>query len=236
MPRVARIVLPGVPHHVTQRGNNRQDVFFVDDDREVYLNILRDQSDRFGLKIIGYCLMANHIHLVAIPSGEGSLAKAIGRTDFLYTQHVNRLHGRSGHLWQNRFYSCALDEVHLWRALCYVERNPMRAGLVRRAWDYPWSSAGAHTGGADASGVLDLAEWARLWTPGKWQAELRSPEDAEGVSRIRLNTHRGRPLGSDRFLSKLEHRLGRRLRPLPVGRPRKKTKRQRTRRKAPRNR
>jgi putative transposase len=230
MPRLARIVLPGVPHHVTQRGNNRQDVFFVDDDRRVYLDLLHEQSERFGLKIEGYCLMGNHVHLVATPSGEESLAKAIGRTDFLYTQYVNRLHQRSGHLWQNRFYSCALDDVHLWRALCYVERNPVRAGLARRAWEYPWSSAGAHTGGADASGLLDLGEWARLWGPGKWRTELTSPEDAQGVSRIRLSTHRGRPLGSDSFLSKLEHRLGRRLRPLPVGRPKKRVKKVRTRR------
>jgi putative transposase len=235
MPRLARIVLPGVPHHVTQRGNNKQDVFFVDDDRRVYLDLLHEQSDRFGLKIAGYCLMANHVHLVATPSGEVSLAKVIGRTDFLYTQYVNRLHRRSGHLWQNRFYSCALDEVHLWRALCYIERNPVRAGLVRRAWDYPWSSAGAHTGGADVSGPLDLAEWARLWTPDKWRAELRSPEDAQGVSRIRLSTHRGRPLGSDSFLSKLEHRLGCRLRPLPVGRPKRRTKKRRIQRRAARN-
>ncbi len=235
MPRVARIVLPGVPHHVTQRGNNHQDVFFVDADREVYLNLLRDQSDRFGLKIVGYCLMTNHVHLVATPSDELSLAKAVGRTDFLYTQYVNRLHRRSGHLWQNRFYSCALDEVHLWRALCYVERNPVRARLVRLAWDYPWSSAGAHTGAADPSGLLDWAEWTDLWTPDKWRAELRSPEDAEGLSRIRLSTHRGRPLGSDSFISKLERRLGCRLRPLPVGRPKKATKKERARRKPTRN-
>jgi putative transposase len=231
MPRLARIVLPGVPHHVTQRGNNRQDVFFVDDDRRVYLDLLRGQSERFGLKVVGYCLMANHVHLVATPLGEASLAKAIGRTDFLYTQYVNRLHRRSGHLWQNRFYSCALDQVHLWRALCYVEGNPVRAGLVRQAWGYPWSSATAHTGGVDASGLLDPAEWAGLWAPGKWRTELRSPQDAQSVSRIRLSTHRGRPLGSDSFLSKLEHRLGRRLRPLPVGRPKKKTRKQRPRRK-----
>jgi len=95
MPRVSRIVLPGRPHHVTQRGNNRQDVFFVDDDRRVYLGLLKEQAERFGLEILGYCLMSNHVHLVAVPAGEDSLAKAVGRTHFLYTQYVNRLHGRS---------------------------------------------------------------------------------------------------------------------------------------------
>jgi putative transposase len=217
-------VLPGVPHHITQRGNNRQDVFFVDDDRRVYLDLLGQHSERFGLKILGYCLMANHVHLIATPSAEDSLAKAVGRTHFRYTQYVNRLHRRSGHLWQNRFYSCALDEIHLWRAMCYTERNPVRAKVVRPAWDYPWSSAAAHTGGDDPSGLLDPAQWPRLWTPAKWRAELRSADDREELSRIRLGTHRGRPLGSDSFLSKLERRLGRRLRPLPVGRPKKTTK------------
>ena len=162
---------------------------------------------------------------MATPAGEESLAKAVGRTHFLYTQYINRLHRRSGHLWQNRFYSCALDEVHLWRALCYVERNPVRARRVRLAWNYGWSSAAAHTGQSDPSGLLDLAEWGQTWTPAKWRRQLADPEDAQGLARMRLSTHRGRPLGSDSFLSKLEHRLGCRLRPLPVGRPRKKEKR-----------
>ena len=124
--RVGRIVIPGVPHHITQRGNNRQDVFFVDDDRRVYLELLAAQAERFGLKLLGYCLMDNHVHLVATPAGEASLARAVGRTHFLYTQYVNRLHGRSGHLWQNRFYSCALDDEHLWNALVYVETKGQR--------------------------------------------------------------------------------------------------------------
>jgi putative transposase len=222
MPRVARIVIPGLPHHITQRGNNRQDVFFVDDDRRAYLALLNAQSERFGLSVLGYCLMANHVHIVAVPSAAESLARAIGRTHFLYTQYINRLHRRSGHLWQNRFYSCVLDEPHLWTALCYVERNPVRAKLVRVAWSYPWSSAAAHTGGAEASDLLDLDAWRARWTPARWQAQLRHPQDDRQIERLRLSTHTGRPLAGDSFLSKLERKIGRRLRPLPVGRPRKK--------------
>ncbi len=109
MPRVARIVIPGCPHHITQRGNNRQDVFFVDEDRDAYLRMLGEQAERFGVRVEAYCLMSNHVHLVATPRHADSLAKAIGRTHWLYTQYVNRLHGRSGHLWQNRFFSCALS-------------------------------------------------------------------------------------------------------------------------------
>jgi putative transposase len=221
MPRVARIVLPGVPHHITQRGNNRQDVFFVDDDRRAYLAILGEQAERFGLTVQGYCLMGNHVHLIATPSTAESLAKAVGRTHFLYTQYINRRHGRSGHLWQNRFYSCALGEPHLWLAMRYVERNPVRAKLVRLAWKYPWSSAAAHVNEGPPAGCLDLSGWASAWSASKWRNELRSPPEDDQVAALRLSTHRGRPLASDSFLSKLEHRLGRRLRPLPVGRPKK---------------
>jgi putative transposase len=225
MPRVARIVIPGMPHHVTQRGNNRQDVFFVDDDRRVYLELLKKQSVAHGLKVVGYCLMTNHVHLVAVPREEQSLARAVGRTHFLYTQYVNRMHRRSGHLWQNRFYSCSLDEVHLWRALAYVERNPVRARRVRLAWRWAWSSAALHCGEPEQSGVRELVdsrEFREEWKAAKWQAELREPEDGELVARIRLSTHTGRPLATDRLLARLETRLGRRLRPLPVGRPSKK--------------
>jgi len=219
MPRVARIVLPGLPNHVTQRGNNRQDVFFVPDDYRTYLNILREQSERHGVRLQGYCLMTNHVHLIATPPSPEALAKAVGRTNYLYTLYVNRLHGRTGHLWQNRFYSCALDEVHAWRALRYVERNPVRAKCVRLAWRYRWSSAAAHCGQPDALALADPHPWSVSWRPARWKETLTEPDDAADVRRLRLCTHRGRPLADDSFLSKLERRLGRRLRPKPVGRP-----------------
>ncbi len=100
MPRVARIIVPGVPHHVTQRGNNRQDVFFTDDDRETYLHVLASQATRHGMSICAYCLMSNHVHLVVVPAGETSLAKGVGRTNFVYTQYLHALHESSGHLWR----------------------------------------------------------------------------------------------------------------------------------------
>ncbi len=139
MPRVARIVIPNCPHHVTQRGNNRQEVFFVDDDRLRCLGLLKEESQKHGLRVEGYCLMCNHIHLIVAPKSQRSLAKAFGRTHFRYTQYINRLQKRSGHLWQNRFFCCALDEDHYWTAMAYVEQNPVRARMVRRPWRYgPW--------------------------------------------------------------------------------------------------
>ena len=163
--------------------------------------------------------MDNHVHLIATPADEESLARAVGRTHFLYTQYINRFHGRSGHLWQNRFFSCPLDQQHFWRALRYVENNPVRAKLHRVAWAYPFSSAAAHIDGKDETGLLNLNDWRKMSTGLNWKNVLREAVDESEVKRIRLHTHRGRPLGSDNFLSKMERRLGRRLRPLPVGRP-----------------
>jgi putative transposase len=223
MPRLARIVIPNRPHLITQRGNNRQDVFFVDDDRVAYLGLLQEEGERHGLRVEGYCLMTNHIHLIATPTSEAALAKAMGRTHYRYAQYVNRLHGRSGHLWQNRFYSCPLDGDHYWTAMAYAEQNPVRARLVRFAWRYPWSSAAAHCGeGPDRSGLLDLGVWGRSLAAKGWKQTLAERLKPQTLSTLRLNTHRGRPLGSDAFLSKIESLVGRRLRPLPVGRPRKK--------------
>jgi len=221
MPRLARAVAVGCAHHITQRGNNRQDVFFVDDDRRVYLDLLKEHAARYALEVRGYCLMTNHVHLVATPHGEDSLAKAVGRTHFRYTQYINRFHKRSGHLWQGRFYSCALDGRHLWLAMKYVELNPVRAKLCRRAWRYDWSSATAHTDHSARSELLNLTWWYKQFSPEAWRKELSDGLTEEEVAHIRLRTHTGRPLGGDAFLSKLETLLGRRVRPLPVGRPRK---------------
>ena len=127
MARQPRIVLPGVAHHVTQRGNNRQDVFFVDDDRRMYLSCLKESAALYGLEVFAFCLMTNHIHLVATPHTEDALARAIGPTHLMYAQYVHRLHRRLGHFWQNRFYSCPLDEAHAHNAAAYVELNPVRA-------------------------------------------------------------------------------------------------------------
>ena len=198
MPRLARVVISGVSHHVVQRGNNRQDVFFVDDDRRVYLALLREQCDRYGAAVLGYCLMTNHIHLIIRPETEASLAQAVGRTHFRYTQYVNQLHGRSGHLWQGRFSSCALGEDHFWAALGYVERNPVRAKLVNAAWQYAWSSAAAHTGEADPSGLLDAREWSERMDGKAWRALLRRRDDKDAATTLRNATHRGLAAGYGR--------------------------------------
>ena len=145
MSRQARVVAEAVPHHVTQRGNNRQDIFLTDDDRRFYIDLLREKCEQFGVSLLGYCLMTNHVHFVAVPRRADSLAKTLGQTHWRYAMRFNRRYRRSGHLWQNRFYSCPLGPSHLLAALAYVDVNPVRAGLVGDAAQYPWSSARART-------------------------------------------------------------------------------------------
>jgi len=196
----------------------------VDDDRRVYLELLREQADKYGLELAGYCLMSNHVHLIAIPHAEESLAKAVGRTHFRYTQYINRFHRRSGHLWQGRFYSCALDERHFWLAMKYIELNPVRARLCRKAWRYEWSSASTHVDNGARYEMLNLSGWYDMISAERWRKELEDGMSDSQVNRLRSSTHTGRPLGSDSFLSKLEMLLGRRVRPLPIGRPKKQKK------------
>jgi putative transposase len=220
MPRIARITIPGVAHHVTQRGNNRQRVFRDDTDRRWYLQLLAEETQDHGLTVLAYCLMDNHVHLVAVPEREDSLALGLGRTHFRFTQIANRRRRGSGHLWQNRFFSCPVEGDHFWRALRYVERNPVRAGLVRRAWDYPWSSAAAHCGrGEDKSGLLDLAAWAQRTRRRDWRAELTWREVREEMETLRRHTQTGRPLAGAALLERWEADLGRPLQARPVGRP-----------------
>jgi len=208
-----------VPHHVVQRGNNRQDVFFVDDDRRLYLTYLGEQAERVGLDLLGYALMTNHVHLIVRPHGKDSLARGIGTAHVRYTQVINRLHGRSGHLWEGRFHSCALDEAHFWLAMRYVEQNPVRARLVRRAWLYPWSSAAAHVGVDEAAALLDISWWRKQMAPAEWRQVLLRRLPKQEIVFLRKNTERGWPLATDRLVAKFEKLLGRRLRPLPIGRP-----------------
>jgi len=128
MARIARVVVPGYWHHITQRGNHQQTVFYSDADREFYLRLLKQNGARYDFQLAGYCLMGNHVHLLGIPHGPHSLARAIGRTHNDYARWLNFRRGETGHVWQNRFYSCALDETHRWLALRYVEWNPVQAG------------------------------------------------------------------------------------------------------------
>jgi putative transposase len=221
MARIARVVVPGALHHVTQRGNNRQDVFVADSDRSFYLGLLRKRAKQEGLEVLGYCLMTNHVHLLVRPEDAESLASTLGRTHFIYAQRFNIKFSRSGHLWQARFYSCPAEDGALLAIMRYMEQNPVRAGIVGRAWEYPWSSAAFHVGKGESSGLIDSASWSREVDPDDWRKLLEQLEDAGSVADIRRQTVTGRPLGSSEFVSGIESRLSRQFTVGPVGRPRR---------------
>jgi putative transposase len=223
MPRRARVVIPGVPHHITQRGNNRQLVFLSPGERRCYLDLLVRRSPGFGTRILAYCLMGNHVHLIAIPQAEDSLARILGRAHSEFALAVNRGQGCSGHLWQGRFFSCPMDEEHLRAAMRYVELNPVRAKLAATAWEYAWSSARTHIEDEVLDPVLadDWKTYFEGWDFGEWKAALSEGlVDAE-VEAVRRATRTGEPLGSREFLLELERRQGKRLTVGERGRPRR---------------
>lgn len=217
---------PGVAHHVTQRGNNRQDVFFSAQDRGRYLQILSEYTRRHEVHILGWCLMTNHVHLIAIPGSAESLALALGQAHSQYSMEQNRHQGRSGHLWQGRFFSCALEPRRLLTAMRYVELNPVRAGLTAEAWNWEWSSARVHTSPQEHDKLLDWP-WLRwiedvrigMWSYADWKEVLCAAGSTEEQDRLRRATQLGEPLGSDDFVNELEARAGRRLRVGARGRP-----------------
>jgi putative transposase len=220
MARLARVVVAEVPHHVTQRGNARRFILDGDTDRKVYLELLREDIERCQVILLGYCLMSNHVHLVMVPGKVDALAHALKGTHGRYAAYWNAVHGSSGHLWQGRFYSCPLDQPHLWEALRYTELNPVRAGLADDAGSWPWSSAAVHLGGAVSDGLLGMRLWQDHWTESSWRTYLAVGEDQSELAAIRHCTYSGRPLGTAEFVRQLEHKTQRRLTALKGGHPR----------------
>ena len=218
MARLARVVVPGIPHHITQRGNRRQQTFFGEEDFALYLRLLSRWSSKFGTEVWAYCLMPNHVHLILIPSFLGGLCRSVGETHRRYTAQINSREGWRGHLWQGRFSSYPMDERHLLAAARYVELNPVRAGIVVRAEDYPWSSARAHICGRDDAVVKARPLLERM---PDWGDFLRGEVDASEASRMRNHENTGRPMGDEGFSRRLETILGRSLlRQKPGPRPR----------------
>lgn len=213
MPRQRRLVVPDRPHHVTQRGNNRRDVFFADGDREVYLSLLKEYAAEYKVDVLGYCLMTNHVHVIAVPANPTGLGKALGRTHNDYARWLHIRRRESGHLWQNRFFSCPLDDAYTWAALAYVERNAVRAGMVAQCEDWPWSSARRHVGEADSCEWLQLDRWSQNWTPGLWRVALHEGlAEADIQARLQEATRTGRPLGEGEFVKRCEQQSGLTLR------------------------
>ena len=217
MPRRARIVFPSVPHHVTQRGNHRERVFFNRGDYMAYLALLRENAERFVVDIVAYCLMPNHVHLVVIPSSPDAMHLALKAVHGHFAQRINRMRELKGHLWQGRYFSSPLDGDYLLNATRYVELNPVRARMVAKAEDYAWSSAAAHCGqrsdpilrGEPRSILLTgIRDWSR------WLAEGLSTDTLET---LRNHGSQNLPCGSAEFVARLEKAAGRHLRFRPRG-------------------
>jgi putative transposase len=222
MPRASRIVIPGVPHHVVQRGNRRQPIFFSDADRNCYVEWLADGCQRFGTTCLAWCLMDNHVHLVLVPSTADGLRGPIASAATRLSQRINLSQQTNGHLFQGRYASYPMDEAHLMIALRYVENNPVKAGLVKAAEQWRWSSAAAHVArqpdrlvsGMEFADVVP--NWRRMLALG---IEAGEEEEGAEVERALLS---GRPRGGLEWLATYAANLGDRATIRPRGRPSKK--------------
>ena len=221
MTRIARIVLPGVPHHVTQRGNRRERVFFGEADYALYRDWLAESCRKFGVEVWAYCQMPNHVHLILTPANSVGLALALSRAHRLYSGFVNARARQTGHLFQGRFGSTPMDEDHLVAAVRYVALNPVRARLVADARDWPHSSVRAHLEGRDDGLVRVRPVLDRV---GRFADLLDSDPDDPQFAALRRSELIGRPLGSDGFMHRAETLLGRKLAPGKRG-PKPKTAR-----------
>jgi putative transposase len=217
MPRQSRIVAPGAPHHVTQRGNRRQQTFFHDGDYLRYLQLAAEWCAKADVECWGYCLMPNHVHLILTPKTEAGLRAALAPMHWRYSYEVNRRERWTGYLWQGRFASYPMDEDYFVQASRYVGLNPVRAGLVARAEDWPWSSVRALLSGRDDALVKTAPLAARVRTdlPRFFEVDVA----AEAMKKLRRAAATGRPLGGAAWLKALEQAAGRVLRDPPRGRP-----------------
>ncbi len=206
MARMARVVVPFYPHHVTQRGNRRQRTFFNDSDYACYLKLMSEFCRKSATRVWAYCLMPNHVHLVMVPASEDGLRASLAEAHRRYTLRINRRHDWRGHLWQGRFASFPMDEPHLLAAVRYVELNPVAAGLCRQASEWRWSSATAHLRGRDDA-LVEVSPM--LSIVGDWSRYLAGSEDERIGEKIATCSRTGRPLGDDRFVESLERATGR---------------------------
>lgn len=223
MSRQARIVIPGTPHHITQRGNQRQDVFHSVKDRELFLRLTAHYTVKFEIEILAYCLMTNHIHAVVVPKFEFSLHLAFKAIFRIYSSIKNQEMGWSGHLWQERFFSSPIDDEYLLTVVRYVETNPVRAGMIASAEDYSWSSARSHCLGVSDPLISKNSRWHKMIEQIPNWADFLDGGDGEKqrFSETRILLNKGLPVGRPAFIAQLEQKTGRVLRPQLGGRPRK---------------
>lgn len=220
MPRRARVVITGIPHHVTQRGNHRERVFFREGDEAAYLRLLRDHASGNAVEIVAYCLMPNHVHHVVIPSSPQGLHRLFKAVHGQYAQRVNRFRDQKGHLWQGRFFSSPLDANYFVNAVRYVELNPVRARIVEKAEDYSWSTAAVHCGLRKCLVLGKIPRFGLLPDAGSWSRWLSDGLAIESIEILRRNSCRNLPCGTPEFVAQLARSVGRSLEYVRHGGPR----------------
>jgi len=208
MPRMARLVVPGYPHHVTQRGSRKQTIFFGDTDYRAYIELICRLKEEAAVDIWAYCLMPNHVHLVAVPDNKQGLAKLFGVAHHRYARRINAQNDWCGHLWQERFHSFVMDESHLLAAVRYIELNPVRAGFCRHADQWKWSSVHAHLS-RNSDKLVNATPMNALVSD--WGHYLADELRADDIEILRRHTRTGRPAGSRDFIEKIEVLSGRHL-------------------------
>jgi len=231
MPRSARVIVPNIPHHIVQRGHNRSSVFAEPADFRYYLQTLRTWKNTLGVKVYGYCLMTNHVHLILEPPDDGLVVgKLMRRLAGRQTRYVNKLEGRTGSLWEGRYKASPIQtERYLLACSRYVERNPVRARIVATPEDYAWSSI-HHKLKAASAGWLDADPcFEALGTShrerARYYADYVSGEiKAEEEELIRQAVNRNQLTGDDSFVREIEARIGRRIELRGRGRPKKNRK------------
>ena len=222
MPRTARASVGGICYHVINRGNACAEVFHTSEDYEAFVRLLTDSLDRLPMRVLSYCLMPNHFHMVAWPREDGDLSCWM---QWVMTAHVRRYHRHyrgSGHVWQGRFKAFPIQQdAHLWTVLRYVERNPLRAGLVARAEAWPWSSLWWRgKGKEDRPPFLHDGPVDR---PRGWVGEVNRPMTDDELAAVRQSVNRGTPWGGQTWRRRTAVRLGIESSLRPRGRPRKAT-------------
>ena len=205
MARIARAVAPGIPHHITQRGNRRQQTFFNDEDYQFYLELMSEWCVKYHVEAWAYCLMPNHVHLILVPETKDGLKLAVGEAHRRYTRRINFREGWRGHLWQGRFASFIMNESYLLACTKYVELNPVRAGLVKQPQDWPWSSARSHIRGGDdilvkTNPLLNLIEK-------PWEMFLKNDVAEQEIELFRKHERTGRPIGDGHFSGRQKYQL-----------------------------
>ena len=220
MPRIARAVAIGFPHHVIQRGNNREKIFFAVQTRGKYLAWLEEYARKCEVRILAYCLMTNHVHLLLKPDKTESLAKMMQGINLCYTQYINKRYKRTGRLFEGRYHSCIVDEEnYLWSVARYIEQNPLRAKMVSQPEDYPYSSGRAHISGAKDE-VLNEALFSDE-ERAEYVKFIKAPVPEEEINKIRFTVKRGKPLGDNKFIKEMARRLKKDFEMKAPGRPRK---------------